>query len=1089
MKLIHFTLQKHYCKISFFIGIMLLFFGQAVYATNATSNLILKQENALKVSGIVTAAEDGLSLIGVTVVVKGSENVGTVTDVDGSYEIEAAPNDILVFSYTGMITQEVPVNGQSTINVVLASDAKLLDEVVVVGYGTRKKSHNTGAIAQIEGGDVAAIQANRVDDALAGKLPGVLIQNQDGAPGADPKIQIRAASSISGDSNPLIVVDGYPISGSLATVNPNDIESLEVLKDAASAAIYGSRGANGVILVTTKKGKSGKPNISYNAYVSTSSRYVTDNINQTAGEWASTIESSIADGTFDVSEMDQELLDYRVNAYASSPDVMAVEDWLFRNGTSTNHDLSISGGTDDVSYYASIGYLNTQGIVITQGFERYNARLNLDAKLGNKFRSGLNINGFFGDRDMVGHDQRDLLRAYSVHPIYHTAASIAFVQQLDQQAQALGLSGFDAGFRGGSAPWNNSIATLEPGMTAQDWHYGRSGNGIGGSGDAGPATKLDNTDRWQKTYFGNVNTYLQYEIVDGLNIKTVLGGDMRDTRDYFWRGLEFDSRARTTQTALDQVDVKRSSVLSETTLNYAKVFGKHDLGAVVGVEFQNFYINGIALDGTNVPYGQPQNFALLNPEDISISERSETIARQSVFGRINYAFDNRYLASVSLRRDGDSRFGANNRYEVFPAVSLGWNMHNEPFYNQDFFVSDVKLRFSYGSLGTTAFLGAYNSLSLLNPQATVFGTGFLIPNDVANPNLTWQTNTETNYGVNLGFIQNRFRLGLDYYTSNIEDILINQTVSEVLGTTSVSINSGDVESSGLELELGAALVNTSRLRWNIGANFSTVETLITALPNDPDENGIIQLAPTIYGQSGRGPVFRNYVGGEIGEMWGLETTGEVEMVHMSDPTEYVGKQSGYSYVVDQNGDGVIDRTRTVEEGGDLVKIGQNTPDFYWGLNTQLSYNNFDVALQFQGAQGAQVYNIDPLYYGSQWGRALQADFDADDDGIADHNGQHYARNRDQTDAMIQDASYFALRNITIGYTANPDWSNNIGLGSLRVYVASTNLLYSMADNYTSFNPEGVEITNGGYLGPTTYGVQVGASPVVRSFTLGLNVNF
>ncbi len=959
---------------------------------------------------------------------------------------------------------------------------------VVVGYGTRKKSHNTGAIAQIEGGDVAAIQASRVDEALAGKLSGVLIQNQDGAPGADPKIQIRAASSISGDSNPLIVVDGYPISGSLATVNPNDIESLEVLKDAASAAIYGSRGANGVILVTTKSGDSGKAKFSYNGYVSTSSRYRTENINPTAREWADQIDAGIADGTFDVSEVDPDLLEYRLNAFRNSPDVVAAEDWLFTNGNAISHNFSASGGSDDVNYYASVGYLDAAGIVITQGFERYNARLNLDAKLGDRFKTGFSINGFVSDRDIVAHDMRDLLRAYNVHPIYHTQASIDFVQDLNQQAIELGLAPFDDGYRGGDdAPFNNSISTLQVGDSAQDWHYGRSGNGIGGSGDAGPATKLDAADASQRTFFGNVNTYLQLNIAEGLDIKTVLGGDLRDTRDLFSQGLEADSRARTDQTDLDQTDVKRSSVLSETTLAYNKAVGNHDVSAVAGVEFQTFNIGGLQLRGTNVPFGQPLNFALLDPADIQVTERNEKINRQSLFGRVNYAFDNRYLASVSVRRDGDSRFGANNRFEVFPAFSLGWNVHNEAFYNNDF-LTDLKLRFSRGSLGTTAFLGAYNSLSLLNPQPSVFGTAFLIPSDIANPDLTWQTNTETNYGVNLGFLGNRFTLGVDYYTSEIEDILINQSVSEVLGTTDISLNSGDVQTSGIEFELGAAVVNNGNFRWNVGANLSTVNTEIT------DLGGLDELAPTIYGQSGRGPVFRNYVGGEIGEMWGLETTGLVEMEFVADPTRNNGINSGESYVIDQNGDGVIDNTRPYNpdnpaEGGDLVKIGQNTPDFYWGFNSQMGFRDFDLSLQFQGAQGGEVYNIDPLYYNSQWGGRLRDSFDANDDGIADHNGQHYARNRDQTDATIQDASYLALRNITLGYTLGSDKTSSIGLGSVRIYVASTNLLYLYSSDYTSFNPEGVEVTNSGYLGPTTYGVQVGASPVVRSFTLGANVNF
>ncbi|WP_367388830.1 SusC/RagA family TonB-linked outer membrane protein [Lewinella sp. LCG006] len=1039
-------------------------------------------EEVKPITGKVTSAEDGEPLIGVTVLIKGTPS-GTVTDVDGMFSLNVDEGAVLVFSYTGFEPQEVVVGAETTYNIVLKTDAQILDEVVVVGYGTRKKSHNTGAIAQVGGTDIAAIQATRVDDALAGKLAGVLIQNQDGAPGADPKIQIRAASSISGDSNPLIVVDGYPISGSLATVNPNDIESLEVLKDAASAAIYGSRGANGVILVTTKRGKSGKPSFSYNAYASTSSRYVKD-VEQlkTAGEWAAELETGIANGTYDVSEVNPDLLNYRLNAYKNAPDVLAVEDWLFRNGNSMSHDFSMSGGTDDVNYFASIGYLNAEGIVITQGFERYNARLNVDARLGDRFKTGINFNGFMSDRDIVGHDMRDLLRAYSISPIYHTEASIAFVQDLDQQAQALGLAPFDAGYRGGNAPFNNSIYTLEPGMTAQDWHYGRSGNGIGGSGDAGPATKLDNTDRFQKTFFANISSYLQYNILEGLNVRTVLGGDLRDTRDFFARTLEFDSQGRTNQTALDQTDVKRSSVLSETTLNYAKVLGNHDLSAVAGVEFQNFYISGISLNGSNVPYGQPLNYALLDPADIAVTERDETVARRSVFGRINYAYDNRYLASVSARRDGDSRFGANKRYEVFPAISLGWNVHNEAFYNSDF-LTDLKLRFSTGSLGTTSFLGSYSSLSLLNPQATVFGTGFLIPSNVGNPDLTWQTNTETNYGVNLGFLGNRFTLGVDYYTSDIEDILINQSVSEVLGTTSIVLNSGDVTSSGVEFELGAAVINSGGFRWNISANLSTVNTEIT------DLGGLDELPQVIYGQSGRGPVFRNYVGGEIGEMWGLETNGMVETQFMSDPTRNIGISSSEYYVVDQNGDGIIDNTRTVEDGGDLVKIGQNTPDFYWGLNSQMTYKEFDISFQLQGAQGGDVFNIDEIYWRSEFGGRLKSSFDADNDGIADHNGQHYTQSRNQLDAQIQDASYIALRNFTVGYTINPDWTRRGGFNSVRVYAAATNLLYLMGDDYTSLNPEGVETTQSDYLGPTTYGVQVGASPVVKSFTLGLNVNF
>ncbi|MDC1218896.1 TonB-dependent receptor [Flavobacteriaceae bacterium] len=1030
-------------------------------------NIQLFAQDSFTVSGSVKDS-NSLPLLGVNVTVKNSTN-GTQTDFDGNFSIEVKTGDILRFSYIGFVNQDVLIRNQTQILVVLAEDLNLLDEIVLTGYGSRKRSQLTGAVAKIGGNEVAALQVARVDEALAGKLSGVLIQNQDGSPGAAPKIQIRAASSISGASNPLVVVDGYPISGGIQSVNPNDIQSIEVLKDAASAAIYGSRGANGVILITTKKGTSGKATFSYNAYTSLSNKY-RENILMSGPEWAAHSRAQIAAGNWasTVNNQDPAFLEYRLNAYENSPGAISPEDWLFQTGQSNTQDFSMSGGTDDVNYFASVGYQDIEGVVITQGYERFNFRANVDAKLNDKLKAGISANGFSSKRDILGHDMRDLLRSYGVHPVYHTAESIAFVQQLDVQAQNLGLSAFDNGYRG-SGYEASSIFDLEPGMAAQDWHYGRANNGIGGSGDAGPAAKLDNVESWEKSYFANVNGYLEYTISDDLNVKTVLGGDIRDSQTYSHRLLGFDSRARTSQTFMRQNDLKVSTLLSETTLNFAKVIGSHDISAVAGIEYQTTKLIGNSLNGVNVPDQAILNWNLFAPEDITVTERNEKRVRESVFGRVNYAYDDRFLASVSLRRDGDSRFGANQRYETFPAVSVGWNIHNESFLKDSEALSQLKIRFSTGSLGTTSFLGSYDSLSLLSPSATIYGTGYLIPSNSSNPDLTWQTNTETNFGLDLGFINNRFTLGVDYYTSDIENILINQAQSEVLGNPSSILNVGDVTSSGLEFELTGVLVNSNDFNWNMNANLSTVNTEITYL------GGLDELPQQIFGQSGRGAVFRNYVGGEIGEMWGLETTGPVEMAYLADGTRHPNNQSGESYVVDQNGDGVIDRTRSVEDGGDLVKIGQNTPDFYWGMSQNLSYKQFDASFQFQGSHGAEVYNIDPLYYGSQWGGRL-ADVPA--------NSPLIERNRNQTDAVIQDASYIALRNLTLGYTVDASFVESLGLSSFRAYVAASNLLYIMGDDYTSYNPEGVQGND-----PTTYGAQVGASPVVRSFTVGLNINF
>lgn len=1045
-------------------------------------NLAVHAQDKYTISGTITDASQ-MPIPGVNVLVL-KTTTGTSTDFDGNYSIAVQSGDVLQFSYIGYTTQTIAITNQKQLNVSLVEDAAKLDEVVVVGYGTQKRSNITGAVAKVGGAEVAAIQAARVDDALAGKLPGVLIQNQSGEPGADPKIQIRAASSLSGDSSPLIVVDGYPISGSLATVNPNDIQSIEVLKDAAPAAIYGSRGANGVILVTTKQGKSGKVAVSYNTYLSTSRKYRGDiEMLKTASEWARDLQTD----AYDLSEIDPRLLEYRLNAYENAPDVVNMEDYIFQNGSTVNHDVNISGGNEDIRVFASLGYLSTEGIAQKQSFDRYNARLNIDANLGEKFKAGITFNGFYGKQTQLPHDLRDLLRAYSISPITHTQASIDFVQQLDQQRQALFDSGFrsnnfgrsfDQDYRGiGLDP--RSIYDLRPGDVVHDWQYGRNQNGIGGTGDAGVASKLNDADQYTKTYFGNINSYLQYDITEGLNIKTVLGADLRDVEEYYYQGILADGQQRSNQTDLDISNVKTSSVLSETTVNYAKVFAeKHDISAVAGFEFQNTYIKGIRSNATNVPFGLPLNYELFNAADVVTQEIDETRTRRSIFGRVNYAFDSRYLISASIRRDGDSRFGANKKFQTFPALSVGWNIHNESFLENNETLSQLKLRFSTGSLGTTSFLGSYDALSILNSGQTAFGAGFFIPDNVANQDLTWQTNTETNYGLDLGILRNRFTFGVDYYNSDITDMLINQSVSEVLGTSSIVLNRGNITSSGLELSLNANIINSSDFNWSVNANLSTVNQEITSL------GSLDELPRQVYGgPAGRGPEFRNYVGGELGEMWGYAVTGEVETIHIADPSRNIGFGSSEWYVVDQNGDDQI----TYED--DYVKLGSAVPDFYWGLSTNLNYKSFDLGLQFQGSQGAEVYNIDPIYWKSQFGGRLRSSFDANNDGRADATGQFYEETRNAHGAGIQDASYLALRNLTLGYTLASDITTKAGINSLRVYVAATNLLYIFGDNYTSFNPEGVETTNTGYAGPTTYGYQEGASPVVRSFTLGLNVNF
>ena len=1055
-----------------------------------------------QVSGTVSDA-NGDPIPGATVLVQGTNN-GTTSDFDGNFSIAVEENQNIEVTYVGYTSQTILFTGQDSLSVSLTEDLNELDEIVITGYGSTKKANLTGAIAKVTGSEIASLQTARVDDALAGKLSGVFIQNQSGNPGADPKIAIRAASSITGNSNPLIVVDGYPISGSLATVNPNDIESIEVLKDASSAAIYGSRGANGVILVTSKKGKSGATKFSYNAYTSFSDKY-RENINMTAGQWGAHAEAEIANGNWDIAELNSiapGYADYKIWGYKNSPDVVAIEDYVFDGGSTQSHNFSASGGNENSNFFASVGYQDVDGITITQDFQRINARLSVDTKLSDKFKAGVSFNGYTSQSTALEHDLRDILRGGSLHPIYHTAESIAFVQELEARHRALGIRVDRKGSVGGFKAFDDnkpkeqipgthaalSIYDLEPGDPAWDFHYGRIGNGIGGSSNPGTASLIDNKSNTGKEYFANISAYLEYNIAEGLNLKTVLGGDYRSTqanRHYLVSG---DNNGELKDTYLDQDNVSRSSWLSETTLTYKTVINDvHDITGLIGVEVQKNQVSGIYIDGNNVGsiLGDPLNYALLTNADTEVSEKEDLGQRESVFARLGYAYDNRYLVSASVRRDGDSRFGSNNRHQIFPAFSIGWNLHNEAFFNNAGLVSKLKPRISYGSLGTVSNLGYHNALSFVNASGTVLGNGFNIPSDLSNPDLTWQTNTETNFGIDLGILNNRITFGVDYYTSDIEDILIDQSVPQIFGRKSIRLNSGDVKSSGLEFELNAGIIQNGNLTWSMSANLSTVKTEITdlgSLSALPDNNS--------YGTSGRGGVYRNYVGGEIGEIWTLETTGSVAMEHVINPLDVIGNTSGEVYVVDQNGDGRIDATKSVADGGDLVKQGTNTPDFYWGMSHNLNYKNFDLGLQFQGSHGGIVYNVDPLYNGSNWGGRLRSSFDANGDGQEDATGKFYKRERDFTDHVIQDASFIALRNLTFGYTLDDSLINQVGLSSVRVYAAATNLLYIMADNYTSYNPEGVDTSSSSkYAGPITYGHQSGETPIARSFTFGLNINF
>jgi len=1004
-------------------------------------------QEPIEISGTVTTS-DNLPLPGVDVIIANSQK-GTTTDFDGNYTITSKEGEIIEFKYFGFISQSVTISGQKTINIKLIEDNQSLSEVIVVGYGTRKKSHLTGAIAQIGGEDIAALQVPRVDDALAGKLAGVQIQTVDSQPGAAPRIKVRASGSITDDGNPLIIVDGFQISGDLSTVNPNDIESIEVLKDASSAAIYGSRGANGVILITTKKGTSGKPQFSFNSYLSSTSVYEERDIYPTVSQWVNRI-------------------DNESSTYFSGTQLAAANPSLTTNAErasfAQNYDDVFRIRNEAYRRVAAAGYLDAEGAIKDSDFERYNGRLNLDITATDKLKLGISMNGSVSERTIFPVQLHDALRTQNIIPIRHTEESLAIARFISEENVAAGLAA------------TSGVNDLEVGDLAHERHFNnqrdftRSG-GIGLSGDNSSFAKIDGRNRTQEVFFGNVNTYLSYEVIDGLVLKTTLGADITQTNENR-NTLSTGDRRGFSRTFVQNDETRRSNWLSENYASYTKIFNdKHDVSAVAGFSLGSELRNFDRARGNVLINDQILNIDATESQ-FAESEDSK-ITRRSVYFRTNYAYDNKYLASFSIRRDADSRFGENNRWGTFPAFSVGWNMHNENFFEPlSEVVSQLKLRASFGKLGSTASLGAYDHLSILNTEQINFGGNTevaLVPGNPINRDLSWQVTAEQNYGADFGFLNNRIRGGFNLFISTTEDQLLEKPVSAITGFETINVNQGEIKSTGLELELGATPISTNNFSWTINGNISTVETEII----DLGEQQEIVRTP----DPSRGVEFRNTVGGEISEFWGYRTTGEIERRFLNTPNWPVGGLANDVFVEDTNGDGEITEA-------DKVKLGSNNPDFTWGLSNNFKYKNFDLSFTLQGSHGAEIANADPFYYGSTFRGATNAIFN---NAPEFENDRNRTAPRVQTDALIQDASYLAIRNLTIGYTL----SNNLkalkatGVNSLRVYLASTNLLYLYADDYTSFNPEGVNHVQS----PITNGFQRGATPITRSFTLGLNLNF
>ncbi|MCP9236978.1 TonB-dependent receptor [Lewinella sp. JB7] len=994
------------------------------------------------VVGVVTDAETGDPLIGVTVMKEGTTS-GTVTDLDGRYEIDAEPSDNLIFSYTGMATQIIPVKGQTTINVSLSPDAELLDEVVVVGYGKQKKSHLTGSVSRVRNEKLDQIPISRVDDAMVGQVAGINVQSTNPAAGEAPTIRVRGQGSISFGSNPLIVVDGISVGTDadyLASLDMNNVESIEVLKDAASSAIYGSRGANGIIMITTKKGKEGPTQFSYDAYVGRKD-VPSNDVLTTPTAWNEYARANNGGVLPDKLRYIEQL-----GTYTNWEDVM------FNGGTIQSHALSARGGTANTKFRASVSYLDDQGVLLTDNYRKLNFRLNLDTKVSDRIDFGVVLNPSYVRQRRFPIGVHDAIRQQPWLPLYLDADNIQYVNRNRENGRWA-----DAQIGDYAMERMFDDYDLAAGMPSTG-----SGTDISGTSNASALAKVLERKRFKTQTKIFANTYLNYHFNDALYFKQTIGGDIRFTENTRFQGV-LASRNGAADSESTLSNDNQYHVISESTLNWNQDFGRHSISAVGGFAYERWERDYSLLEGAGFDSDFIETIPAANLVGGRTSAAEELLI--SYLSRINYAFADKYLISISARTDGSSKFGPSNKFGFFPAASVGWRVSQEGFLADNAFIDELKLRFSYGISGSNAGIGEYDYIGLIEPVGTATGsgaTGFNATN-ISNSELRWEKLVEVNPGIDISILDGRFSGSFDYYVRQSEDLLLDLPIPSVTGFQTALVNKGEVENRGFELELRSRNVSTGNFSWSTtGILTHNKNTLI----NFAGADGLISIV-----DDKRPAEWIALEGNPISSFYGYVVEKEIEIGFLKNPFFPINGQSQDIYVKDLNGDGLIDTD-------DRTILGSPYPDLIWSVNNTFRLGNFDASFMFQGSHGAEVRNISSQY--------INNEFSSNQDYTSEFADGDLVVQRIFTNDDIQDASYVSLRNLNVGYTLPNGLLGKFGMRKLRVYASAQNLLYIMSEGYEGYNPEGIDQ---GLDSPLTYGYQRGPAPIYRTVSAGLNLSF
>jgi len=1017
----------------------------ALFATT-----LMSAQNVL--TGTVTGT-DGQPIPGANVVLQDS-NQGTTTDFDGNFSINASSGDVVVVSYIGFATQTIEIINQTTLGVVLEASASELDEVVIVGYGTQLKSNLTGAISKVTNDDLDQIAVSRVDDALVGQVSGVNIQATEGEAGSAPTIRIRGVGSINGNLDPLIVVDGMVVDNDyLGSLDMNDISSFEILKDAASTAIYGSRGSKGVIMITTKDGQEGKTKFRYNAYTGFKEAHQSDDYYFTTAEHAALEQA--ATGAL------QEKTQYKLLVAQAGGDTNW-QDIIFDGGTINSHSFSASGGSKRTKFSSSLNYLHDEGVLLTDDYKKYSLKLKVTSKINDKVTFGLSMTPSYTDRQRFDGSTHDILRQPSWLPLYLDENTIKFVNRT----------------RDGGKYANAQVGDYAIQRMFDDFDLvngvpmpnGASGLDISNTSNTNPAAKVLESDRGDKKFKVFANAYFKFQLTDKLNLRTSFGGDYQNTAYRRWRGVEHN-RNGASAAYLELQDTNRMHMVSETYFTYDDTFGDHVINAVLGTGAESWETEYNQSRGGGYTSDLLQTLAAADPLTVTASSMAYESRLLSFFARVNYSFADKYLASVSLRRDGYSVFGSNSKYGDFPAASLGWKIHEEDFLRDSDVVNNLKFRVSYGITGNPGVdtgddqIDNYPYLALLaSSNAVIDGstvTGFNSLN-IANPDLQWERSIEINPGIDFGLFNNVITGSLDYYERESDQLLLYNPISSTTGFNNALINIGKVENKGFEVELRSRNISSENFRWS--STFIASKNENTLL-DFADADGQIQSV-----DAKRAAEWINQVGQPISSFYGWVTDREIPTEYLKNAWHPIGAQAQDVYVRDLNGDGLID-------DDDKTILGSPYPDLVWSFGNDFKFGNVDFSFLFQGSHGAEVRNMGDQYIFNHFNSGQDFDSSITPD-------QQFIKQKIFTDSIIQDASYIALRNINLGYTFDDDTISQFGIAKARVYLAGQNLMYLKADGYTGFNPESINNTSS-----TTYGYQRAGSPVFSTVSLGVNLEF